>query len=766
MDTTSVATQREAHVAISISKFTLRMTKSTDTARVDSIQLTRPRVVLALAASALAGAPIAAQAQTQLPGIVVQGGSLTPPPQRRAPAAPEPQAAQASAPTPSQASASSGNSGGSGGNQNAATTSNPEPAAGSGAGSGAPGAGPAADGYNAETVGTAVSVVTGDELRRQQIRHAGDALRSLPGVSVSRGGGFGAQTQVRLRGGEANHTLVLIDGVVANDTNNGAFDFSDLSAENIERIEVLRGPQSGLYGSNALGGVINIVTRGGKGPLELSARSEAGSFGTFDYAARASGGNDRAWGSLSYHERHAMGFDVSPIGNENDGATLKTVMAKGGVKIADGLVLDFTMRYSDKRGDRDTEGGPVGTLAVQVDDPARFKNTVWLGGLNLRWDTFDGAVTHVVRTTRNETATSDRSASFFSNNISETIKYGYLGTWRFATPALLQASHALTALIEKEEEAFTPLSDFADGQTRNRGRVATALEYKGDIAQRLFVTGNVRHDDNDIFRDFTTWRTAASLKIPEVGLRPHSSIGTAVKLPTMFENFGFIPGSFTPNPNLGPEESKGWDAGLELSLFKGRAIFDVTYFEQDLRNKIDGFVPGPGFTFTAVNTPGTSQRDGVEVSARLALTQSVILSGAYTHLTAVDAAGLAEIRRPKDLGRVDLTYLFDKGRGSAGVSALYNGSMADTAFRIDGYSFGFPFTTAERVGLKDYWLVNAMASYKVMPGVELFGRVENLFNEKYYEIYGFGTPGVAGFGGVKLTFGGEGEPAFQRRDKE
>ncbi len=733
---------------------------------------------LALFASATIGSGTAV-AQTQLPGIVVQGGSLTPPPARREPVAEAPSEPKPAAPQPARSpsrtppapqaqtapAASTGSSGSSGAATQASASDASAPGSSTGGGDGGSGSRPAIDGYAADTVGTAVTVVTGEELRRQQVRNAADALRSMPGVSVNRGGSFGAQTQVRLRGAEANHTLVVIDGVVANDTTTGAFDFSDLSAENIERIEVLRGPQSGLYGSNALGGVINIVTKGGKGPLEMSARTEAGSFGTFDYAVRASGGNERAWGSFAYHERHSTGFNVAPFGIEKDGATLNTVMAKGGVRIADGLVLDFSLRYSDKRGDRDTEGGPAGTLAVQVDDPAKFLSSVWLGGVNLRWDTLDGAVTHVVRTSRNETRTADFSTGFTSNNLSETFKYGYLGTWRFATPGLLQSSHALTALIEKEDEAFTPLSDFADAMTRNRGRLATALEYKGDLAQRLYLTANVRHDDNDTFKDFTTWRFAGSLKLPEVGLRPHASVGTAVKLPTMFENFGLIAGSFTPNPNLAPEESKGWDAGVELSLFKGRAIFDATYFEQDLRNKINGFMPGPGFTFTAVNTPGASQRDGVELSARLSLTPSLLLSASYTYLTAVDSERAPEIRRPKNSGRVDLTYLFDNGRGTAGVSALYNGSMPDTAFRIDGYFFGFPFTTAERVTLNDYWLVNLAASYKIMPGVELFGRVENLLNEKYYEIYGFNTPGVAGFGGVKLTFGGEGDPTFQKRDR-
>ncbi len=692
--------------------------------------------------------PVRAQsaepAPTQLPGIVVQGATLAPVPARR----PQPETTAPAQPARSSAPsmAPPGTAGSDGTAQGGAE------------GSGAFGNG--GDGYSADTVGSALTVVTGDELRNQQIRHAGDALRSLPGVSVNRTGGFGGLTQVRIRGAEANHTLVLVDGIVANDTTTGSFDFSDLSADNIERIEIIRGPQSGLYGSNALGGVVNIITKGGKGPLEVTARAEAGAFRTFDYALRASGGNDKAWASMSYNERHSTGFNVAPFGIENDGLLMKSFSLKGGAMIAHGLSLDYVLRYSDKRGDRDTEGGPVGSLAVQVDENITFGNTVFLGGVNLRWDTLDGRVTHIIRASRNETHTTDAQPSFRSDNLSETLRYGYLGTVRFDTPAIARASHALTVLVDKEAESFTANSDFADHVTRDRGRVAAALEYKGDLAQRLFFTANVRHDDNDIFEDFTTWRTAVSLKLPEIGLRPHASVGTAVKLPTMFETFGFIPNFFTPNPNLKPEQSQGWDAGLEFGFWQNRAILDVTYFSQDLTDKIDGLAAGPGGSFTAVNTPGISLREGVELEAKLRPAPWLRLSGAYTYLMAVEPTGLTEVRRPRDSARADLTYLFHGGRGSATVSGIYNGAATDVAFRIDGAFPGFLITSPERVKLDDYWLINLAASYKVQPGVEVFGRVENLLNEKYFEIYGFATPGIAAYAGVKLTFGGEGAPSL------
>ncbi|HEU0062342.1 MAG TPA: TonB-dependent receptor plug domain-containing protein, partial [Hyphomicrobiaceae bacterium] len=150
-----------------------------------------------------------------------------------------------------------------------------------------------------ETIGNAVTVITGEDLRRQQVRSAADALRGLPGVAVNRQGGVGSITQVRIRGAEANHTLVLIDGIEANNSTDGEFDFSNLSAEDIERIEVIRGPMSSLHGSNAVGGVINIITRRGRGPMTASLRAETGSFATNDIVARLSGGNDRANLSIS-----------------------------------------------------------------------------------------------------------------------------------------------------------------------------------------------------------------------------------------------------------------------------------------------------------------------------------------------------------------------------------------------------------------------------------------------------------------------------------
>ncbi|HRD77944.1 MAG TPA: TonB-dependent receptor, partial [Hyphomicrobiaceae bacterium] len=265
-----------------------------------------------------------------------------------------------------------------------------------------------------------------------------------------------------------------------------------------------------------------------------------------------------------------------------------------------------------------------------------------------------------------------------------------------------------------------------------------AFEWRGEFAERVFLSASVREDDNEVFGAFTTWRAASSVwlyRSGSVGIRPHASVGTGVKVPTMFEQFGIIPGFFTPNPSLRPETSFGWDGGVELSGFHGRAILDVTYFNQTLEDRIETvFAP----VWTAVNRPGDSHREGVEVAARFRPFDAFMLGLSYTYLDATYPDGAREIRRAPHSGRVDAGYLFDGGRGSISVAAIYNGRMDDAAFRL-------PFFTTERVALSDYWLVTAGASYKLQPGLEIYGRVENLLDQRYQEVYGFNTPGIAAY---------------------
>src|SRR6185503_16980023 len=366
--------------------------------------------------------------------------------------------------------------------------------------------------------------------------------------------------QVRIRGAEGNHTLVLIDGIDAGDNAIGEFDFASLLADDIERIEIIRGPQSGLYGSKAIGGVINIVTKTGKGPFTASVRAEGGSLGTHDVSGRVSGGNDRAWFYASAQQRGAQFFNWSETGSEEDPWRNTTLTLKGGATLAKGLTLDFVVRNS--RNFANTDDTPFFGLQVPTDSFATSDTNVFLGGVKLKWDTLDGALSQVVSFNRNHTEVKTQSDLFGpSDNDNERDKLAYLVTYRFDTPTFLAAKHAISSQVDTQTERFTPSSD---GLERERSQVGVVGEYRGEFFKRLYVTGNVRHDDNDTFQDFTTWRTALSLNLPELKIRPHASVGTGVALPGMFEQFGFFRGSppFKGNPNLKPEESVGWDAGV------------------------------------------------------------------------------------------------------------------------------------------------------------------------------------------------------------
>jgi len=669
-----------------------------------------------------------AQSAQVLPGILVEGATLEAPPARAPKPAPSSAAsAVATADAPEAAAV-----------EEEAVTADAEAASG---------------GIPAAQLGTAVTVVTGEDLRRQQVRHAADALRSLPGVSVSRMGSPASVTQVRIRGAEGNHILVLIDGIEANTGSNGMFDFSDLLTEDIERIEVIRGPQSALYGSNAVGGVINVITKKGGGPLSVTARAEGGSFGTTEGAARVSGGNGRIWGSATVQHQRSDGFNIAPQGHlgEKDGYEITSLSASAGAMLADNIRLDLNIRHSDKRLDRDDQTGldTRDGWIIASDTFSRTNSNVLLMGANLRWDMLGGDLTHLFKASRNLTSWKDIDYGFGLGSPTETdddaYRFSYQSTYRFATPAL-GIRHAITGLVDHGRETFE--NDTSSGLVEaSRKQTGFAAEWRGDVFERVYLSAGVRHDDNDTFNDFTTWRTGISIPIPELGIRPHASAGTGVKAPTMIEQFGFFP-SFTPNPNLKPEESEGWDAGVEFTLLKGRAIVDVTYFDTDLRDKIKTeFVACPvyGFCASPINLAGVSKRQGIEVDARFQVLPSLSIGLAYTYLDGVDSTGTREIRRPPHAARGDVTYQFHDGRGTLRLAAIYNGEMDDAVF-----GWAPPFSG--RVTLDDYWLISAAASYKLRDDLEIYGRVENLFDEDYEEVFGYSTAGVAAYAGLRWTF--------------
>lgn len=604
----------------------------------------------------------------------------------------------------------------------------------------------------AREVGAAMTVITAEDIERKQLRFVSDVLRQVPGLAVSRTGGVGSLTQLRIRGAEGNHTLVIIDGVEVNDPVNGSeFDFSSLLADNIERIEILRGPQSAIWGSDAIGGVVNIVTRRGREGVRGHASAEGGSFGTYRLNAGISGGSEQARASVSGSLLETDGIDMSGTGGEKDGYKNGTLNVTGDVDLNDYLTVSINGRYTKAKGEADRQDfafPPRPTQGLVIDSDDGYETEQIYGRALARLRLFDGAWEQVFGTavTRADRDTLQDGA-VTSESTGTKGKLDYQSTFVFETEQIADAAHSLTFYAEREHEDFRNRSASfpAANQYRDTTNYGYVAEYRLGLWDQLFLSGALRFDDNDQFKDATTWRGTAAYVLPESGTRLHGSYGTGVTNPTFFELFGFDPGTFIGNPDLKPETSEGWDIGIEQNFFRERLVVDVTYFEADLRDEIQTAYL-PTFETTPVNLSGRSKRRGVEVSAKARVSETLDLSGSFTWLDAEEPTGRTEVRRPKYLASAAANYRFLDGRGNINISADYNGRMQDNEF-VDA-------TPRTRVTLDDFLLVNLAASYLLTDRIEVFGRIENLLDQNYQEVYSFHTPGIGAFAGLRVTFDG------------
>lgn len=593
------------------------------------------------------------------------------------------------------------------------------------------------------TVGSAHSIVTGEEIEDRQVRYVADALRLVPGLAVSQTGTSGGLTQIRMRGAEGNHVLVRIDGVEANDVAQGEFDFAGLLATDIERIEVIRGPQSAFWGSNATAGVINIITKSGRrGGFDMRLTSEAGTDGTVLVGPSVSGGGDRYDFALSGAFRRNEGFNISDFGNERDGHRNGTISGKARIDLAHNLFLDGSFRYVDRRADTDNQdftGGPTQGLVLDTLDHGEADDL--LGGIGLVWELLDGRFVQEARLQGNDVHRETyMGGALNSANEGDRLVGSYQASFRFDTPG---ARHTVTGGVEAKRERYRNLPPAPPAQTGRHTRDTRSLvgEYRLELWDSLFLTGALRQDDNDAFQDATTYSASAAYLLP-TDTRIHASVGTGVTNPTFFEQFGSDPGNFLGNPDLRPERQFGWDVGVEQGFFDGRLVADVTYFKAKLEDEIS-VVFGPG-VLTPVNLDGVSPREGVEVSITATPIENLSISGSYTYTDSEEPSGIREVRRPLHSGSLSAIYTFLEGRANVFTDIVFNGEMEDSEF----ITFG-------RTTLDSYTLVNVGGEFHVNDRFSLYGRVENLFDEDYEEVFGFNTPGTTAYLGMRMSLGSD-----------
>ncbi len=597
----------------------------------------------------------------------------------------------------------------------------------------------------AKEVGSAVTVITAKELEERQVRATSDALRTVPGVAVSRSGPLGQITQVRIRGAESNQTLVVIDGIEMNNpASTSEFYFNNLLTTGIGRIEVLRGPQSALYGSDAIGGVVNIVTKEQEMGFTAATRAELGSFNTTNAEASLGYGAERFAVTGRIERLLTDGISVADerAGNwEKDKYANTTAQLKARFTPIEALEFNLSGMLIESDSNLDGSAAVVGA----VDSGDRSSSTQKYGMASGKLKLLDGAWDHMLRAAYSSDNTDFKDGASVTNFVSDgtRIKYDYLTNFTFATPDVANAGHTVSFAAEREKEEMYTWSGFSGPNTVIVVNYGYSGEYRVSLWDSLFLSGSLRYDDNDdLFDDQVTWRGTAAYLFDSSGTRLHSSIGRAVKNPTLFDLYGSTPG-FTGNPNLDPEEGLGWDAGIEQSLLEDRLILDVTYFN----NRIKNLITGSGNT--AVNLPGTSHIDGIEFTASTEPVENLRLDASYTFTNGKDANGIELPRRARHIASLTGNYRFDVAGRPANINLgiQYNGAQQDTVF--DSF---FP-VAMRTVTLGDYTLVNLGASYEVADGAELYVRGENLLNEKYQEIYGYGAPGAAVYAGFKLKFG-------------
>ncbi len=601
--------------------------------------------------------------------------------------------------------------------------------------------------------GSSYTIIDAEQIAQRQAVHVSDLLRDVPGIAVSRSGGIGAQTQIRLRGAEADQTLVLIDGIEANDPSQGSgFDFAHLLTSDIERIEIIRGPQSSLWGSDAMAGVINIITKEAGEGTQLTGLLEGGSFATVRGAVGASHRGSNYHISINGNFLRSDGTNVAEQGDEDDGYKNATLNLKAGINPLDNIELSVLARHTIAEKDFDPAPFPA-FVPADGDRESESTQTYIMGRAKL--DLFDGGWQHIASVAFTDTD-NDNFADGEENTSTqgEKLKFSYQTSIFFDTTTFADASHTVTLAIETETEKFkqTGKPSFFGNPNQeqrftNNGYVA---EYRLDLWDRLFISTSVRYDDNDLFENPITYRGSIAYNITTTGTTLRGAYGTAVKNPSFTDRFGFTPDTFFGNPNLDPERSKGWEVGIDQDLFNDHMRISLTFFQERLEDEINGFFFDPTLGtfggFTAVNIDGESERKGVEVAVQTDITDSLTIIGSYTYVdsTQEDVTGkqTREIRRPEHVASLNVNYRFLNDKANINLGIDYTGDQTDNDFST------FPATS---VSLDDYVLVNLAAEYSFTDNISLFGRIENLLDEDYRDIFGFSTPGIAGYAGIRMN---------------
>jgi vitamin B12 transporter len=596
-------------------------------------------------------------------------------------------------------------------------------------------------------VTSAVEVIQGEELERKKIKTVIDALRLAQGVAAFSNGGPGTTATVRMRGAQANHTLVVLDGAIMNSGTTGDFNFANLTAENIERIEILRGAQSMLWGADAIGGVVNIITKKGRGKPTASAFVEYGSFASLREGVQVSGTKGRLDFAAALTRWDTSSFSAVNYrrgASERDGFHNWQGSGKVGVALPKEGRFEFAVRWWNSDVNLDN------ALAASAFNPATpldvFGSKQTTRNLTLS-GSYDQPITSWWSQKLTLAQTNERTL-FDSGTFERDLNTGVVSPvfpfpgdieilnkrleWQHnvqvAEPLLLTAGYQF-----REEQGDNPsLAPETKIISSNAGFGQAQLNLKN----RLLMTAGIRQDSYNVFGDATTYRVTAGYLIPETGTKVRGSYATGFRAPTI--NQLFFPFGFG-NPDLKPEKSKSMDVGVDQTLVQDRLMVSAGYFWNRFQDLILGVASPacpPPFGFCAQNI-GQARSQGWEAGFTAAVLRNLDIKGQYTYTLTRDVNTATRLPRwPVHQATVGVSY------------QPIEPMRVNVDYRYVGSRFNDSANTEKQSA---FGVVNLSATYDVTDRLQLFGRIDNLLNEKYEEIMFFGTPIRSVFGGVKIS---------------
>ena len=601
---------------------------------------------------------------------------------------------------------------------------------------------------NQDQTASSVIVLTEKEFAERNATYVSDVLKTVPSLAVSASGGRGTLTNVFLRGADANHTAVIIDGVKVNPVSGYGFDFGGLALSNIDRIEVLRGEQSALWGSDAMGGVIYITTKKGleKGKtFNVDYDVGTGSNRTVDGSLMLSGSNNGFYYALHGDSHHAKGISALSKQRFNYTAQDGTAVSTGGSSERDKFHRDNA------------------SLRVGYDD--NQKGFDFLTSHSSQTANFDNSATdekgHYTRTRD----TLFKLSGFLGNN-DELLKHkvgvshiktdsdtvGYASAY---DAKKLNANYQLDVNFDREGTITQGLSfltdyqktDFNSSYFNNAGNKqlvekSLAAEYRllHDADHSLNISG--RYTDSSEYENSWTGRIAGAYRLHN-NVKAHASLGSAIQNPTITEYYGYN-ARYIGNPNLQPEKSVGGDIGFLFETDDNRHSFDVTYFARNVKNAISSEVINfTTYTSRAVNLEGKSKVKGVEVAYNSKITDALSAYANYTYTQTRDSKGAELARRPKHLANAGLAYQITEKLGSD-VNLSYTGKRMDTYYS--------PTYSTHKVKLPSYTLANLGVNYKVVDNLTIYANLNNVFNKKYENVLGYGQDGRHVYVGLRGSF--------------